>query len=144
MKTDNAANSISEHDNSYPTSAAFMSRFKGRLYRYRLILLSIWGIGLITIGYAGIDSRFAVTDHYNFDKIVHISVFAAMAFWPAIIYGRKLVSTILVMIITLCAPGLELMQAHFGHGRIASIADMSASLAGILAGIVLANILRKI
>jgi hypothetical protein len=49
-----------------------------------------------------------------------------------------------VIIVALGAPGLELMQAHFGNGRIASVADMSASLSGIIAGIILANVLRRI
>ena len=143
MEMDNTAFSPSARDNSPQPSTSFMLRFKDLLYRYRVLLLLLWVLGLVAIGYAGVERRFAVSDRHNLDKIVHISVFAAMAFWPIMVCGRHKISILFVIIVALGAPGLELMQAHFGNGRIASVADMSASLSGVVIGTLVAWLVRK-
>jgi hypothetical protein len=129
--------------NTPPKTAGFMLQLKDWLYRYRVIFLLLWVCGLVVIAYAGIERRYAVTDKHNLDKVVHVSVFAAMAFWPIMVCGRRMLSVFLVLVVALGAPGLELLQAHFGNGRIASLADMIASLGGVLAGILIAGIVRK-
>ncbi|OSQ40499.1 hypothetical protein [Thalassospira mesophila] len=143
MEMDDTAFSPPHHNTSTQQSAGFMTTLKAWLYRYRVLLLLLWVLGLVAIGYAGVERRFAVTDRHNLDKVVHVSVFAAMAFWPIMVCGRRLISVFFVIIVALGAPGLELMQAHFGNGRIASLADMSASLSGVAVGVIIAICLRR-
>lgn len=131
-------------DNTNAPKSGFMAGLKGLLFRFRILLLLLWVLGLFAIGYAGIERRFAVPDKNNLDKFVHVGVFAAMAFWPIMVCGRRKISMFLVFIVVLGAPGLELMQAHFGNGRIASLADMTASLCGVALGAVIAWFARRI
>ncbi|OKH87472.1 hypothetical protein [Thalassospira sp. TSL5-1] len=140
-----------EHNTSFATQNipapgtgnGFMRQLVAFLYRYRFLCLMLWALAMVAIGYAGIERRFAVTDKHNLDKFVHVGVFAAMAFWPIMVCGWRKTGLFFALLVILGAPGLELMQAHFGNGRIASLADMTASLSGAAAGMVLAALVRR-
>ena len=121
----------------------FLGQLIAFLYRYRVWCLLLWVLAMVVIGYAGVERRFAVTDKHNLDKFVHVGVFAGMAFWPIMVCGWRKTGLFFVLLVILGAPGLELMQAHFGNGRIASLADMTASLCGAGAGMVLAAQVRR-
>ena len=107
-----------------------------------MLLMVFRGLFLLLLGvalYAGLKAQPVPQVVSHFDLMLHFGAFAVLSALWVFGFARRLWLRGLIFLVCVGA-GIELWQGWMLPGRVASLVDMSANLAGVFAGGVCAMI----